>query len=463
MAGRTNDQESESALPCLLQGERGKEWLEQFEPQDRDAAILLIKSLRLVSHSEFERGIREAVFRHAAASKEPVALYAVREIGFAGDGGQLKRPEIKTEHAGLAGGRVISQIRKGTATQDKNRAHAIESYFVDRQTRPRMVRGINEIGSEGRVAQLITGLVREGGGRFLNHPSLEEMAQARCRLVLFINDSIGTSRQITEFLDAFEQSRTIKSWRSFHYIRYGLIVYSSSSAGLARLQRQRERYVFIQSECTSAGHSRWWPEQYRQAIIGLCEKYGKKTTKPKYSLGYKKSFGLVVFEHGCPNNAPAILWCDDLRSRVAGQKPWRGLFPGKSIPSDLAPCFGLRPDSQIGLKGLESVGQRRLAIGEWLRRGSAEGHALLMLLAVVAKKLRRVDIVAEVLGLSNSRCERLVEKAVKYELMTKDMILTDFGRQELQNAKVVAASLNELELRTEKFYYPRLLRGPGRV
>jgi len=64
----------------LLYTERGKNWQNQFSPEDRKIAEKIVSSLTLVSHSEFERSIQGILEKEVSRRDGPFAFYAVREI-----------------------------------------------------------------------------------------------------------------------------------------------------------------------------------------------------------------------------------------------------------------------------------------------------------------------------------------------------------------------------------------------
>lgn len=136
--------------------------------------------------------------------------------------------------------------------------------------------------------------------------------------------------------------------------------------------------------------------------IALCEKYAAYADRSAVSLGYRGSATHVVFEHGCPNNAPVILWEKN------------GLFPNRSIPAEMRPCFD--EDGTVrAIEGLWSAGQRKLALSildalEHVGRLSPDNRLMLTLLGF---RMRGVPegTMASQLQMPASAIEALLDRA----------------------------------------------------
>jgi hypothetical protein len=82
-------------------------------------------------------------------------------------------------------------------------------------------------------------------------------------------------------------------------------------------------------------------------------RYGAAAQSRSGGLGFGEGGCNIVFQHGCPNNAPLVLW--------EGAKRFRPLFPDRGIPAALQQYFGrYQPLERTEL--LWSEGQFRIAL-----------------------------------------------------------------------------------------------------
>src|SRR5262249_35833927 len=102
-------------------------------------------------------------------------------------------------------------------------------------------------------------------------------------------------------------------------------------------------------------------------------------------LGYKGAFTSIVFEHKCPNTNPAILW--------AGAATWKALFEDR--PKLGFPVWPVAaPLAAQEQRILKAIRQERLATVDWQRFVGPGARLRMLVLAAVARKLRRPEAVA---------------------------------------------------------------------
>jgi len=171
------------------------------------------------------------------------------------------------------------------------------------------------------------------------------------------------------------------------------------------------------------------------------------------SLGYNSVMGTMVFEHGCPNNAPAILWAPS-----SDKKPWEALFPDRVILAGEKSVFPLEILRQDPLAMLLDIGQKRLANAGALTRRGEMGQAILVILALVAKGHRKQNTLSYATGLNELLCSRIVEKCIKWGFITRSRRLTAKGKSELMAARRLKEGSSLILERGEECYYPRQLR-----
>src|SRR5690606_2445093 len=67
----------------------------------------------------------------------------------------------------------------------------------------------------------------------------------------------------------------------------------------------------------------------------LCQKYGDRLSDRGSILGFGEQLSPIIFQYGCPNNAPGILWCKG----NAAKKTSRPQLHNRSVHCSLFPLF----------------------------------------------------------------------------------------------------------------------------
>jgi len=391
-----------------------RKWMMNHFPSNRlETVVLLLNSLRLVSHTEFERSLIGLITKTGNQLKGKIALYCARELP-----------------PGM-------------------------NYFPgDMGIAPSAVTPGNEVGSEGRLAHIARNIAREAPKKFLSHPSVSDLRKVKCHEIFILDDLIGSGERIVEFAAALNRDPHLKSWISGRLVRITVIAYSVSRRGEQAIRQDVKGLGEIKFECRPSAGSVWWSQEKRQEVQELCRTFGRRTRHPDASLGYKDSFSLIVFEHGCPDNVPSILWSTG---------NWSALFKHRSIPIELSDCFDLKLSSRTTRSGLAFLGQTQLAGSSWIKRAGSDAQAIVLVLAAVSKKLRNLDRMSEYTGLSNTQCEQSIKLGIQYGLLTPGPYLTPLGLEELRRLKATEKPQKEVADAGEPFYYPHALRGPGAI
>ena len=404
----------------ILLTKRGSDWLAQFDYADREIASRLVDSLTLVSHSEFERALADLILTHAAAIDGPVALYATREVDPARS--------------------YFDQATSSVGPKGKNsqQVNAVGSG--------------SDLGSEARIATMIRNLAKAEPKKFLNHPSVTDMRSAKCRVIVVVDDLIGSGNRTTEFLISLWRDRSIQSWHSLGYIRFSVVAYSGTQKGLARARRLHFRpHVEIVRSCPTYREMPW-SKLLRDALTKLCRKYGDRTSRPKSALGYGDTMAALVFEHGSPNNAPAILWAP-----FTDKKPWTPLFPDRAVLPAEASAFPPEISRRDPVSVLLDVGQKGVALSGALSRRGEIGTTVLVVLGLVAKGVRKASAVGYATGLSSKDCARILERCIKWGFLTRTLRITASGLSELRYARKIIPAM-AIPPKGEEDYYPKKLR-----
>ena len=159
-------------------------------------------------------------------------------------------------------------------------------------------------------------------------------------------------------------------------------------------------------------------------LTNWCENYAKSIGITVSGLGYRGSACPVVFEHGCPNNLPAILW--------ASKGRWKGLFPNRAIPTELRPCF---EDDGIAraMEALWRANQPKLALSllDALDHAAPLVPDQWLLLTLLGLRLRGVveSELADRLLIARTDCADLLGRAAEMGLYVQEFSqVTPLGR-----------------------------------
>ena len=281
------------------------------------------------------------------------------------------------------------------------------------------------------------------------------MRKRQCRRILAIDDLIGSGHRTRQFLDAIWLDRTIRSWWSLGYASLRAIAFSSTRHGMRHVARAPYTPAVVVDRTCPTYPELPWPRHKRDAISTLCKSYGKYTSKPRMALGYSRTMAAMIFEHGCPNNTPAILWAGPAKNHT-----WQPLFPQRTIPTDTQSVFPPEIVRRDPISVLLDAGQARLAKTGLRRIGHVGSRQAFALLALLAKGLRRNEALTFACGLSNAHVERLLQKYVVWGFLTPTRRITQAGLDELEHARRFLQQRVDVAPLSKECYYPTELRGP---
>lgn len=255
-------------------------WLRQFSAVDREVARQYLRGLRLVSESEFEREIQlqlDALLSNHLG--ENFALFSVTE---------------PPNQFAAAGGR-----RTAGSSAD-------------------------------RIRHLIENTHRVHGDRVSPNPTVDSMRAQRIRNVVLVEDFVGSGRRITGFWEK-EMPPSVKSWVSLKWTKVWLVTYAAFDEGLRASVRHIRGLKHEQIRCVlDSASTRYWLTPPMRDVFS---RYGAAAQSSSGGLGFGEGGCNIIFQHGCPNNAPLVLWEE-------GAKRFRPLFPDRGIPAALQQYFG---------------------------------------------------------------------------------------------------------------------------
>lgn len=219
--------------------------------------------------------------------------------------------------------------------------------------------------SADRVKHLLENVVRVHGARVRANPTVESMRADRIRNIVLVEDFVGSGDRLTGFWEE-EVSKSVKSWISFGWTKVWLVTYAGIEVGLNEARRKIPKLTADKILTVLP------PRDPRLGLTDpmreVAQKYGRRLRGNMWA-GYSGGGGTVVFQHSCPNNAPAILW--------ATGKRFEPLFPNRGIPSDLQGCFAERSASaeaenlwdykqyRVALLLLDSISHKKASPSHW--------------------------------------------------------------------------------------------------
>lgn len=407
-------------MPCELQStnllltELGQAWLEQFAEADRPMIRQLTDALALVSTQEFERALQRSIEKLVKVSSWPVALYAAREVP----------PHSTLDFRN--GGSGLNSVATGS-----------------------------DVGSEARVAHIVRQLCRAQQGRLLRQPSIESLLKHRVHHVMVVDDLIGSGHRTWDYLDQLWNDPTTKSWWSYKKIRFTVVAYAGTAEGVRYVSSHPcKPEVEVHRYCPTLDGLPW-PREQRRLAKQLCKRYSDKYALRSGHQGFRNTAALLVFEHGCPNNAPNIFWADSKNKRMA----WQPLFPGRALVTETASVFPAELATRTPVSILLNAGQARVAgaLSTVIQRPLPQN--IVITLALLGRGINRVEAIAHATSLGTGECKLLLETCIASGLVSPRRRLTEAGAAELRGIAAAATPRigRTLEL-GDDCYYPKSLR-----
>jgi hypothetical protein len=382
--------------------ELGKAWLDQFPFVEREVGRQLLRSLRLVSNTQFETAVSNKLIElFGELSSENFALFSVVET-----------------------------------PADEDPAEA-----------PRRVAG----SSADRVKHMNENLGRIYGPRVQAHPTVRSMRAQRMKNVVLVEDFIGTGRRMGSYLRDVMDS-TLKSWISYKWTKLWIVCYGGLEAGVRNvlhkgygLDDDRVRFATVAQR----------PGQFLSPLmVKFCKKYAERTWRSRMPYGFGNGAVGMIFEHSCPNNAPVVLWSE-------GPK-FTPLFPKQGIPVDLKRAFS-QEDVNRPAQVLWEMSQYRLAIAMLhepdLERHQGSQWRLLLMLGLASRSRWEDSRIASVLGIPVGDVAQQRFEAYRLNMLdTQTHSLTEFGRGLLERVRASAGNQRKPARRKQRalteIYYP---------
>jgi hypothetical protein len=403
----------------------GRAWLGNFAYEDQPTARLLVDSLRIVTEDELRVGILSKLDELVAILPTPILILPIRDL---------------RDFSSPTGSHHLVVYRDF-------------SPFADFKSAP---------GSEVIAANIIRDMlgIRIKDPRFLNpSSSLEDLRASRCRALVLVEDYSGSGSQALHYLKSWLRNPTIRSWRSFGWLKIHLVLFAVSSIAAKRLRSSSaiDGLDFVEPAAEFANAD--WTKTELQSVIKLCTQYTEPTGPRRgEALGFAASKGLFVMQHTVPDNLPAIF----VQHVGLGRRTWAPLFPNRIFPHSLQEQIaGYRPRNEFELS-LDKLHDRRLAEA-LLRRPTGPDLPHLMMLALIAGHSSDDEMIASELATSTINIRKLGKALYAWGLIDRHRHLTDEGWLALRRARMKPRHVTFELKENESLYYPQRLRGVGDV
>lgn len=378
--------------------DRVNEWLDQFEFQDRYLAKYIISKMRYVCFEEVEIWLQQELLNLISEinlnNKEAIAIFPVAKP------------------------------------------------FINEFNKDKEIKLPND--SSGRIAHSIKNLERRLPKHIELTPRLESMRDRKVRHIIFIDDFIGTGDR---FIKSWQKtvSRSIKSWCARGWCKIWILAFAGHESGISNIVNRigpvdgtRVRVNLRIKKSFIADNKN---------LLFLIKKYGITRHGEKGTWGYGKLLSPLVFQYGCPNNVPSILW-----SKVTGKNKWMPLFPERSIPTELYPLFSSDLSSFSSAEDVWMAGNYELAIQMIDKLNDYNGNHHLMVVLALLERKKEISKIKNVMILSDKEFAVISSELTKYGLIDANNQITSFGKEILARGKKDKSPIAEKYEHKGNFY-----------
>jgi hypothetical protein len=278
--------------------------------------------------------------------------------------------------------------------------------------------------SSGRIAHMLRNLERNLPSYVELCPRTDSMRDRKVKNIIFVDDFIGTGDR---FIKSWRQSinRSVKSWSSFGWCKVWILSYAAHESGISRIEREVKAIDKIRVRCQFKIEESFIKKN--QNLLYLCLSGGGSAVLPKKPLGYGKLCSPIIFQYGCPNNAPSILW-----NRDGEKKSIKPLFPNRSVPTDLYSLFGVDHSAESIAEELWLSRQYKMAL-RFLDDPAAFGssRAEIAILSYLASGMH-LSRLRTVMVMDRKKFDSCLEKLLELGLIDDTCSVTRFGHDVLQ-------------------------------
>lgn len=400
----------------LSDTEAGGMWLENFLHEDRELARKLLDSFALDSWTQARAKLLELLRSEIDKVRSCGAVWVIPAM----DSGDIRKANDLAGNESLI---AFNNFQPG----------------MDIPSMP---------GSEGIIGHLLRDV--QGNGVLPSTAPLAELRRKRVSTILVVTDTIETGGQVAKYVQALLRNPTLKSWKSFGWIKVGIVAYAVSDEGEKLLSGSltADFVRFVRSAPTVRALP--WASPEVENAISLCRRYGQGSNP----LGYGDQASLFGFQDRVPNTVPKIF-------RQRG-KSWIPLFEGRSgrlVPTGMiSELLGSSNGPVAHDDLLAAVRQERLSISINKQQRASNRH-ILTALALLKASPERATLLGVALDLTQTEVTSLLNYLLSQGLIAGDNSLTPAGTAEL-----IAGKRKPRRVMRKSFptglspYYPESLR-----
>ncbi|MBL8515939.1 MAG: hypothetical protein JNM76_03125 [Betaproteobacteria bacterium] len=355
---------------------RVSDWLSQFDLPDVYLAEHMLRRIRYVGFEEFEEWLQESV---------STLLKDILEMD----------------------GRVAVAI------------FPVTKPFINVHNEDKAFKSAND--SAGRLAHSLKNLERSLPSYVELTPRVESMRAQKVRHIIFVDDFVGTGDRFIKSWRTMVPA-SIKSWCSRGWCKVWFLTFAGHASGLKRIGRNVRTLSLQQIRVRVLIEKSFFEEN--AALMAVLTRYRAPFGNSRQVMGYGGLACPVIFQHGCPNNVPLILWAQPPR-RKGGK--WRPLFPDRHVPAELYPLFSEDFGKQAVPEELWMAGHFQLALNVLERIAHYEdSHQFLLTLSLLAKG-HRVEKVRNTMVLATDEFNLLLNELRDGGLIDEGHKVTRFG------------------------------------
>jgi len=412
----------------------GQRWIENFRPEDKQVARLLVDSLKIVSETTFRASLGQFLVDEIADLPKPVTFFPIRELP--------REAKAKSENSQPIPPQSVNFGESLPIEPLPLRAH----YSANP-------------GSEGAVGNVLRDVLRDHQGplNLVQAASIADLRDRQPRSIVLVDDYCGSGNRAAGYVEAWARHRTIRSWHSRGLIRFHIFAMASSRQASLKLKRcEWIENVHVLQLAADFSTAPWSPTE-RRDIEALCVSYGQG----KMAFGYENVRSLLAFQHTVPNTMPMVLWQSEGKHKTQFFPMFAGRRMTPSQQTALADYALPMRSSDIA----RSLRQGRLAEALEHDQGLTS-HFVVLVLAASARGIRDEYRLGQVLSLPVASVRAISGACQRLNLLDQAGRLTEAAwnelRQSRRQSKQPTTMHRPLRTRLEP-YYPYQLRDAGDV
>jgi hypothetical protein len=312
--------------------------------------------------------------------------------------------------------------------------------------------------SAGRIAHSLKNLERHYAGKIEVSPRISSMKAQKIKHIIYVDDVFGSGKRLVKFWRESVPG-AVKAWVSKGWCTIWLFAYAAHEQGIQRISKELKGVDIDRIKC-QIKFDRSENLLKREPIRNILEKYSYRTKKHNVMFGYGALWSPIIFQHGCPNNTPAILWASGkpfIRNiECDNSDRWNALFPERGIPTELYPLFSTDTTLERTADTLWEAGQYKLALNlidslDDPNPKNGKRSKLILFILGMLNQNHGLDRIRSILLLSDHDFDLEIGNLINSGLVDNDLKLTKFGVDYLDRVRKQVNTKN-FDYKYEVFY-----------